>query len=150
MDEQIRSRLNEAAQRGWVRALGLTITEAAPDRVVGEVEITERHHQAYGIAHGGVHSSIVETLASMGGAIWAEQRGLTVVGLENTTSFLRALRAGPVRAVATPLTQGRTTQVWEVAIRDGQSRLVATGRLRLLCLDPKRSLDGRPVGDHSL
>ena len=37
-----------------------------------------------------------------------------------------------LRAVAKPLTRGRTTQVWETTITDEQSRIVATGRLRLL------------------
>ena len=150
MDEQLLTRLNDLAQQGWMRELGLTITDASEARVSGQVLVGERHHQAYGITHGGVHASIVETLASMGAAIWAEPRGLTVVGVENSTCFLRALRGGLVRAVATPVFRGRTTQVWGVEIRDEQSRLVATGRVRLLCMDPTRPLDGQPVGDHSL
>jgi len=61
-------------------------------------------------------------------------RGQRVVGLENSTSFVRAVRGGKLHAVARPVTRGRTTQVWEAEIRDGDDKLVATGRVRLLCV----------------
>ncbi|MBO0702445.1 MAG: PaaI family thioesterase [Candidatus Dormibacteraeota bacterium] len=150
MTDDVDARLNELAREGWVAEVGLRLVEAGPDRVVGEYEITPKHHQAYGIAHGGVHASVVETLASMAAAVWAEPLGLSVVGLENSTSFLRAVRSGTLRATATPRARGRTTQVWEVAIDDEQGRPVAVGRVRLLCLDPARSIDGSAVGDHRL
>jgi uncharacterized protein (TIGR00369 family) len=63
------------------------------------------------------------------------------VGLENTTSFIRAVRSGRLRAVARPVTRGRTTQVWEAWIRDEDERLVAQGRVRLLCYS-----EDRPIG----
>lgn len=150
MSDSTLARLDELAREGWVAELGLRLVEAAPDRLVGEYEITPKQHQAYGIAHGGVHSSVVETLASMAAAVWAEPLGLSVVGLENSTSFLRAVRSGRLRATATPRARGRTTQVWEVAIEDEQRRPVAIGRVRLLCVDPARALDGSRVGDHRL
>lgn len=144
------ARLDELTRQGWVAELGLRVLEATPDRVVGEYDITPKQHQAYGIAHGGVHSSVVETLASLAAAVWAEPLGLSVVGVENSTSFLRAVRSGRLLATATPRARGRTTQVWDVAIEDEQQRPVAIGRVRLLCVDPARSLDGSPVGDHRL
>jgi uncharacterized protein (TIGR00369 family) len=85
--------------------------------------------------HGGVHCGVVETLASVGAAVVALPRGQRVVGLENSTSFVRAVSSGKLHAVARPVHRGRTTQVWEAWIRDEQDRLVAQGRVRLLCLD---------------
>lgn len=150
MSDAILFRLNELARQGWTHETGLRLVEAEADRLVGEYEITPRQHQAYGIAHGGVHTSVVETMASMAAAIWAEPLGLTVVGVENSTSFLRAVRSGRLRATATPRSRGRTTQVWDVAIEDDRHREVAAGRVRLLCLDPARAVDGSAVGDHGL
>jgi uncharacterized protein (TIGR00369 family) len=77
---------------------------------------------------------VIETLASIGAAVVAMPRGQRVVGLENNTSFVRAVRAGKLRAVARPVTRGRTTQVWEAWIRDEEDKLVAQGRVRLLCV----------------
>ena len=136
--EQIR-----ALPEGWVRAMGVEITHATADEVRAEWTVAEQHLQAYGIVHGGVHCGVIETLASVGAALWALQHERGVVGLENHTSFLRAVRAGTrLRAVATPLQRGRRTQVWQAEIRDEEERLVASGRVRLLCLEQGAALGG--------
>jgi uncharacterized protein (TIGR00369 family) len=62
------------------------------------------------------------------------------VGLENQTSFIRAARSGKLTAIATPITRGRTTQVWEATVRDEQQRVLATGRVRLLCVERDAAL----------
>jgi uncharacterized protein (TIGR00369 family) len=125
---------------GWAHDMGIVVTAASADEVVAEIEIGPRHHQAYGIVHGGVHCGIIETLASIGAALVAMPRGQRVVGLENATSFVRAVREGKLRATARPVTRGRTTQVWEATIRDATEQVVATGRVRLLCLAGDRAL----------
>ena len=125
---------------GWVREMGITILEATAERVTCEWEVTEKHHQGYGIVHGGVHCGVVETLASIGAAVVAAPRGQRVVGLENSTSFIRAVRSGRLRAEARPVTTGRRSQVWEAWVRDGDGRLVAQGRVRLLCLEADAAL----------
>jgi uncharacterized protein (TIGR00369 family) len=135
------SRINSLSS-GWVREMGITITSATTEEVRGELEVTERHHQGLGIVHGGVYCGVIETLASIGAAIVASARAQSVVGLENSTSFVRAVRGGLLRASATPVTRGRTTQLWEGRIWDADDRVVATGRVRLLCLDADRPVDG--------
>jgi 1,4-dihydroxy-2-naphthoyl-CoA hydrolase len=117
---------------GWNQAMGLRFLRASADEV--------------GIVHGGVHAGVIETLASTGAALSAGARGQSVVGLDNSTTFIRAIRDGTVRATARPLTRGRRTQVWETTIVDAAGRLVATGRVRLLCLDPGAELAGEPAG----
>jgi uncharacterized protein (TIGR00369 family) len=119
---------------GWVKEMDITILTATTEEVTCEWEVKEKHLQGYGIVHGGVHCGVIETLASVGAALVAHSRGQRVVGLENNTSFIRAVRSGVLHAVARPVTRGRTTQVWEAHVRDADERLVAQGRVRLLCL----------------
>jgi uncharacterized protein (TIGR00369 family) len=131
---------------GWLRAMGITITHASADEVRAELTIGPEHLQGYGIVHGGVHCGLIESLASIGAALVALPRNQTVVGLENNTSFVRAVRAGAkLHAVATPITRGRRTQVWESQILDDQERIVAAGRVRLLCLEREQELAGEQV-----
>jgi 1,4-dihydroxy-2-naphthoyl-CoA hydrolase len=104
------------------------------------------HHQPHGIVHGGVHASIVESLASIGAALDAAEHGKSVVGLENHTSFVRAVREGKLVGKAKPLTRGRRTQLWEATICDSAGALVATGRVRLLVLDPEATIAGAELG----
>ena len=125
---------------GWVREMGITILSASPDEVTCEWEVAEKHHQGYGIVHGGVHCGVIESLASIGAALVALPRGQRVVGLENNTSFVRAVRSGKLHASARPVTRGRTTQVWEAWIRDEKEQLVAQGRVRLLCIGQEQAI----------
>jgi 1,4-dihydroxy-2-naphthoyl-CoA hydrolase len=128
------------AMPGWVKEMGIAILTASSDEVSCEWEVSEKHLQGYGIVHGGVHCGVIETLASIGAATVAHPRGQRVVGLENNTSFIRAVRSGKLHALAKPVTRGRASQVWEVWIRDEKEQLVAQGRVRLLCMDENRAL----------
>ena len=138
--------INAAEREGWVTTMGLHLVRATRDEVVGEIEIRPIHHQAYGIVHGGVYAGIVETLASVGAAIDAFARGQSVVGLENHTTFLRAVRSGKLQALAKPLTRGRRTQVWEGTVYDERGVAVAKGSVRLLVLDAGSQIAGEQVG----
>lgn len=80
-------------QPGWDSALGIRVEELTPNRVVAYVDIDERHQQPYGIVHGGVWASIVESVGSHGSAL--ATRAITgqmaVVGTSNSTDFLRPI-----------------------------------------------------------
>jgi 1,4-dihydroxy-2-naphthoyl-CoA hydrolase len=134
------------AQRGpFNKTLGIEFVSVSYDEIVADIPVTPDLHQPYGIVHGGVYCTIVETLASTGAALNAMARGQHAVGLENNTSFLRAVRGGRLRAVATPLTRGRRSHVWTVTITDDADRPVATGRVRMLCLESDSTLAGQSV-----
>ena len=110
--------------------LGLELVEASGDKVVFTCPVKPHLHQPYGILHGGVYCSIVETAASVAAAIWLGDKGY-VVGVVNTTNFIRAVREGTLTATATPLQRGRTQQLWQVEIHDEEERLAAHGQVRL-------------------
>jgi 1,4-dihydroxy-2-naphthoyl-CoA hydrolase len=131
---------------GYNRVMGLSFTRVGADEVEGELTIAEQHLQPYGIVHGGVHTGLIEAACSTGAAVFAMKRGQSVVGLENSTSFLRAAREGKLRVRAVPVTRGRRSQVWEATVRDERGRALATGRVRLLCLEPGEALAGKTVG----
>jgi len=130
---------------GWNTAMGLRFVSATADEVVAELLIGPTHRQPYGIVHGGVHAGIIETVASVGAALHAMPLGRSVVGLENHTSFLHAVREGTLRVTARPLTRGKRTQVWEGTVTDANGRVAATGRVRLLALEAEAPLAGQTV-----
>jgi uncharacterized protein (TIGR00369 family) len=145
MSQDFTERINEMPE-GWLQAMGVTITRATQDEVRAELTVGPKHLQSYGIVHGGVHCGLIESMASIGAALYAISRGQSVVGLENNTSFVRAVRAGArLHAVSTPITRGRKTQVWEARVLDEDERIVATGRVRLLCLEADQPLAGEQV-----
>jgi uncharacterized protein (TIGR00369 family) len=117
-------------QRGFLKLVGLRIEQASGDRVVLTCPVTPDLHQPFGLVHGGVYATLAETAASVGGSLWFGDQG-KVVGVSNHTDFLRAVRRGELRAEATPLARGRTTQLWQVEIVDEQGRLIAHAKVRL-------------------
>ena len=117
-------------ERGFIKLVGVRIGEASGDRVVLTCPVTPDLHQPFGLVHGGVYATLAETAASVGASLWFGDRG-KVVGVSNHTDFLRAVRRGELRAEATPLSRGRTTQLWQVEIGDEQGRLVAHSKVRL-------------------
>jgi 1,4-dihydroxy-2-naphthoyl-CoA hydrolase len=130
---------------GYNRAIGLRFVRASRDEVVAELTIGPGHQQPYGIVHGGVHAGMIETVCSVGAALVAMPRGQSVVGIENHASFVRAVREGQLTCIARPLSRGRRAQLWEGSVRDAQDRLIASGRVRLLCLDERAELAGELV-----
>lgn len=116
------------------QAVGLEYAEVGQDRVTGTVEVGPHLHQPNGIVHGGVYASVVESLASVGAAVWAYQNlgGKIAVGLSNATDFLRAHREGRLLGEAEPVHRGRSQQIWQVTIRrESDGEPVARGQVRL-------------------
>ena len=119
----------------FATSLGMVIDSADADTVTAHWTVSPELHQPHGILHGGVHCSVVETLASLGAALWFGDRG-TVVGVSNTTDFYRASTEGILASSATPLHRGRSQLVWLVETTDDQDRMVARGQVRLQNLTP--------------
>lgn len=117
--------------------LDVQLDECTGARVSGTVAADERHHQPWGIVHGGLYTSVIETFATLGAYEAIKDRGLQAVGVSNATDFLRPHRAGRLRVEALPIHQGRTQQLWQVELRqpDG-GKLVARGQVRLQHIEP--------------
>ena len=115
----------------FVRAAGLVVEEVTGTRVTGHIELGSDHLTPWGIVHGGVYSTAVESAASLGASTAVHDRGEVAVGLSNTTHFFRSLTSGRVLVEATAIYQGRTHQLWRVDITDETGRLIAHGEVRL-------------------
>lgn len=117
----------------FVAHTGIELTDASVDHCEGRIEITENHHQPYGVVHGGVYCTLIETLASTGAALWALDQGMAgAMGVSNKTDFLKATTDGVISGRATPIHRGRTQQLWQVDVtRESDGRLVAQGQVRL-------------------
>lgn len=130
--------------QGFDETLGLRFVHIDYEEIVGEIEVRPALLQPYGLVHGGVYSALVESLASVGAALNLRPMGMHTVGLDNHTSFLRAVRSGTLRGRARPLARGRRTQVWEVEVRH-EGELVASGRVRTLGVEQGAALAGEVI-----
>jgi 1,4-dihydroxy-2-naphthoyl-CoA hydrolase len=120
----------------FMRTLGIHFDEMGPSRVTGWLEVGPRHHQPWGLVHGGVFTSVIETFATTGAYQAVKDNGRVAVGVTNITDFLRPFKKGRLRVTAEPIQQGRIQQLWLVVItRDEDGREVARGQVRLQNID---------------
>ena len=119
--------------------LEIEFDEITATRVSGSVAADERHDQPWGIIHGGLYTTVIESFATTGAFEAVKDRGQRAVGVSNATDFLRPHQAGRLQVVAVPVQQGRTQQLWQVEIRRPEDdKLVACGQVRLQNIDPER------------
>jgi acyl-coenzyme A thioesterase PaaI-like protein len=99
-NETLVGRLNSPA--GGVKKMGIVVLAASPHEMICAREVGEELLQSCGIVNGGVHCGVIEPLPSIGATLVARPRGRRVVGLANSTTFIRAVRSGKLHvAVAT-------------------------------------------------
>lgn len=112
--------------------IGLTYTHLSTDGATAQLTVTPQLHQPMGIVHGGVWCAVVESMSSVSAFVWLSANGGgNVVGVNNSTDFLRAVSEGTVYGVSEPIHRGRLQQLWQVSIRDESDRLIARGQVRL-------------------
>lgn len=126
------------------KLIDLKVVEASAHRLVARLVVDpEKHTQPYGIVHGGVYCAMAETAASIGAMLALGEEGdAGAVGQSNHTDFLRATRTGTLTAVATPSHVGRSVQLWQVEITDGDGHLVAQSKVRMFNVGVGRISDG--------
>jgi uncharacterized protein (TIGR00369 family) len=112
--------------------LEIEFDEVTRTKVSGSVAADERHHQPWGVVHGGLFTTAIETFATTGAYESVREQGQQAVGVANVTDFVRPHRTGRLNVVAVPIQQGRTQQLWRVEIRRPEDgKLVAVGQVRL-------------------
>jgi uncharacterized protein (TIGR00369 family) len=116
----------------FVAASGFEVTEIGGSRVAGHVELGPDQHTPWGVVHGGVYCTVIESAASIGASAAVLDRKQFAVGVNNNTDFVRPMTTGRMNVVAEPIQQGRTLQLWQVVLtRADDGKLVARGQVRL-------------------
>ena len=118
-------------------ALGIRGVKFDKERVVLEMDVTDKVHQPFGLLHGGASAVIAESAASMGAWLNCDQGTQYVVGVDLNITHLRAKRSGTVTATATPIRRGRSMQFWGIDITGDDGKQVAVAR----CTLAVRSID---------
>jgi len=120
-----------ARPQGFDALYGLEVLEVAEDLVRAQVVVRDELRQPFGLVHGGVLTSLAETMASLGTLAVVVPQGNAAMGSSNHTSFLRPILDGTIHARAVRRHRGRTTWVWDVEITDDDGRLCALTRMTI-------------------
>ena len=125
-----------AGRNTAVERLGIEFLEVGDDFVKGRVPVDERTVQPFGLLHGGVSVVLAETLGSCA-ADHCLAAGERSVGLEINANHIKGTVSGWVTGVARPVHLGRSTQVWQIEMRNDAGDLTCVSRLTMAVLAPR-------------
>ena len=129
--ENILKEVNDRSKDTMVSALGIEITDFGDEHISGKMPVDDRTKQPFGLLHGGASAAFAETLGSIGAGSQVDLEQYSVVGVELSSSHLKAVKNGWVYGKATPIRIGRTIQVWDINIKNDNDEAVCKSRLTL-------------------
>ena len=106
--------------------MGVEVSEASAERVVGTLTVRADLCTAGHILHGGAIMAFADALGAIGAFLTLPQGAKGTTTIESKTNFLGAAPEGSVvRGEATPVKIGRTLSVWQTRIVTADGRQVA-------------------------
>jgi uncharacterized protein (TIGR00369 family) len=124
--------LNDRGRGALDKKMGIEITEASPQRLVGRMPV-EGNTQPFGLLHGGANVVLAESLGSVGTHLHAGP-SRRIVGIEISASHHKSATEGYVTAVATAVTLGKTLCTYNVEITNDKGEKTCTARITCLIL----------------
>jgi len=111
--------------------LGTEWISLDPDDARARVAMRDELRQPYGILHGGVYSSLIESICSYATAVAVYDDGKIAMGQAIEVSFLRPVTSGHAEVRATARHRGRTTWIWQAEVRDDNDKLCALAKMTM-------------------
>jgi uncharacterized protein (TIGR00369 family) len=102
-----------------------------PAQASARVPIRDELRQPFGLMHGGVMSSLVESVCSRATALAVFEDGMAAMGQSISVSFVRPITAGHAEVKAQARHRGRTTWVWDAEVLDAEERLCALAQMTI-------------------
>lgn len=127
--------LNLMTQNTLMEHLDIVFTEVGADFISAKMPVDHRHHQPYGLLHGGASVVLAETLGSVAAHSSIDSAKQYSVGLEINANHIRSVKDGYVIGTSKPIHIGRSTHVWEIKITDISNKLVCISRITMSILD---------------
>ena len=111
--------------------VGIEWLDDDPERARARIAVRDDLLQPFGILHGGVLSTLVESVCSRATALSVHEDGMAAMGQSINVSFMRPIAAGTVEVRARARHRGRTTWVWEAEVLDDQERVCALAQMTI-------------------
>ncbi|WP_306120940.1 MULTISPECIES: PaaI family thioesterase [unclassified Roseitalea] len=110
----------------FARLLGLEVTDATPEKVVGTITVRGGLCTIGDSAHGGTLMAFADCLAAIGAHLNRPEGAAGTITIESKTNFLgRAASGTRLSGTALPVSVGRRVSVWQARIEDEAARVIA-------------------------
>ena len=111
--------------------LGTEWLDDDPEHARVRIEMRDELRQPVGLLHGGVMSSLVESVCSRATALAVMGDGMMAMGQSIGVNFIRPVTKGHAEVHAKARHRGRTTWVWEAEIKDADGKLCALAQMTI-------------------
>jgi uncharacterized protein (TIGR00369 family) len=120
--------------------LGTEWLDDDPESARVRLALRDDLRQPVGLLHGGVMSSLVESVCSRATALAVVPEGMMAMGQSISVNFIRPITQGHAEVLARARHRGRTTWIWEAEVRDAEDRLCALAQMTIAVrpIPPKR------------
>jgi len=102
-----------------------------PGHARARVPVRDELRQPVGLIHGGVMSSLIESVCSRATALAVLDDGMAAMGQSIGVSFMRPVTEGYVEVRAEARHRGRTTWVWDAEVLDADEKLCALAQMTI-------------------
>ena len=120
-----------------METLEIEYIDVGEDFLLARMPVTPRVHQPDGVLHGGASAALAESVGSAASYIFMDAKEVQVRGIEISANHVKSIKEGHVYARATIIHKGRTTQLWEIKITNGEGELISNCKLTTIALPRK-------------
>ena len=134
--EYIRRLKQTVKDAPYPRHMAMELAEIEMDAAVATLRLAECHMQPFGIVHGWVLATLIDT-ATFWAAFLRLPDGDGLVNIDLKLNYLKAVREGVLRAEGRCLRHGRSISYAESSVMDEDGDLLAHGTSTLMALPGK-------------
>lgn len=111
--------------------IGTEWLSADPEDARLRIPFRDDLRQPFGLMHGGVMSTAVESLCSWATAGVVYDQGMAAMGQSISVSFIRPITSGAAEVRAVARHRGRTSWVWDAEVLNDEGRLCALAQMTI-------------------
>lgn len=132
--EKILLQCNAMCKNTLMETLSIEFVDMGEDFIVARMPVTPKVHQPDGVLHGGATIALAESVGSVASAIFLNSKEYFIRGIEIAANHVKSAKNGYVFARAEILHKGRTTQLWDIKVRDENGNLISFCKLTTIAL----------------
>ena len=136
--EEILASCAKMCKNTLMETLDMQFIEVGEDFLVAKMPVTPKVHQPDGVLHGGAMVALAESVGSAASFIFFDSKDFYIRGIEISANHVKSIASGEVSARAEFLHKRKTTQVWDIKIRDVEDNLISAVKLTTIALPKKK------------
>ncbi|TPN89037.1 PaaI family thioesterase [Aquimarina algicola] len=138
--EELKEVSDKICKNTLMETLDISFCEIGKDYLVAKMPVTPRVHQPDGVLHGGAMVALAESVGSAASHMFLDAKEFYIRGIEISANHVKSVSEGYVFAKAEILHKGRTTQLWDIKIRDEEDRLISIVKLTTIALPKNKNV----------